>query len=204
MSPRPKRYRKMVHPPGFRGMQPFGCPEQKGEPVKLLLEEYEAVNLADYQNLSQVESAKAMDVSRPTFSRIYDSARKKIARAFMEVRSIHIEGGNIQSTDDWYHCTDCHTIFRLAQNISGDKSCPVCHSDNVEQINTPESTEAAKMKAAGTDDNEVYCICPKCGYREPHEAGRPCRSKYCPACDVSLIREHSPHHRQLLKKLKNK
>ena len=204
MSPRPKRSRKMIHPPGFRGFHPFGCPEPKEEPVRLLLEEYEAVKLADYQDLNHAEAAQIMDVSRPTFSRIYDSARKKIAQAFMEVRSIQIEGGNVESGDDWYHCTDCHTIFRLARSSSQTEACPVCRSEKVEQINTPELPETAKLKSMDTAPGEVNCICPKCGFRQPHVPGQPCRSRYCPHCDVSLIRENSPHHRQLIKKLKNK
>ncbi|RLI87234.1 MAG: hypothetical protein DRP01_02390 [Archaeoglobales archaeon] len=34
-----------------------------------------------------------------------------------------------------------------------------------------------------------FCVCPKCGYREPHEMGIPCRKKKCPNCGTTLVRE---------------
>jgi len=33
------------------------------------------------------------------------------------------------------------------------------------------------------------CLCPKCGHREPHEAGGPCMQKKCPKCGTAMIRE---------------
>jgi uncharacterized Zn finger protein (UPF0148 family) len=34
-----------------------------------------------------------------------------------------------------------------------------------------------------------YCVCPNCGYREPHIAGQPCLQKTCPRCGTPLVRE---------------
>lgn len=199
MSPRPKLVRKVIHPPGFRGFKPFGCPETKGNEVKLLLEEYEAIHLADYKKFSQAEAAEQMCISRPTFSRIYEHARSKIARAFMEVLPIVIEGGNIEAGEDWLHCNDCHTIFKLTNKSAPHISCPVCQSSNTDKINTPEEV---KVKGDQPSD-EVICICPKCDFTLPHKPGEPCRSKYCPSCEVSMIRENSQHHKQLKRKIKN-
>lgn len=198
MSPRPKRTRKVIHPPGFRGFKPFGCPEPKGNEVKLLLEEYEAIRLADHQNLPQVEAARLMGVSRPTFSRVYESARRKIAKAFMEVTSIVIEGGNIEAGEDWLHCTHCHTIFRIPEPQTQSTSCPVCSHSETEKINTP---EAVPSNLGSTEDGR--CICPKCNLTRKHQPGEPCRNNYCPQCNVSMIRENSPHHKQLKRKIKN-
>jgi predicted Fe-Mo cluster-binding NifX family protein len=34
-----------------------------------------------------------------------------------------------------------------------------------------------------------YCICSKCGQREPHEQGMPCSQKQCPKCGAAMVRE---------------
>jgi len=44
--------------------------------------------------MNQVEAAKMMDVSQPTFHRIITEAHRKIAEAFVEGNAIRIEGGN--------------------------------------------------------------------------------------------------------------
>ena len=46
------------------------------------------------------------------------------------------------------------------------------------------------------------CICLKCGRREPHQAGVPCRQTRCPVCGVAMLREGSEHHRAALAKAK--
>ncbi len=194
----------MIHPPGFRGLKPYGCPDTKDDPVRLLLEEYESFRLADYLGMTQAEAAREMGVSRPTFTRIYESARQKIARAFVEVRTLRIEGGNVSPAEDWYHCTACDSMFGISGGRAGEVSCPVCRSPQVEQINTPEMPKPAAMKSGTGPQGSEQCICPKCGYTQKHMPGQPCRSKFCPECHVSLIREHSPHHQQLIKKLNNK
>lgn len=199
MSPRPKLIRKVMHPPGFRGFKPFGCPTVSEGEIKLLLEEYEAIKLADYEKLSQADAAIKMEISRPTFSRIYESARHKISKAFLEIKPIVVEGGNIEPGKDWIHCNDCQTIFKINNLQENTINCPVCQSSNTDKINTPESVNIAKDEAS----EDIFCICPKCNYSLAHIPGQPCRSKYCPNCEVSLIRENSFHHKQLKRKLKN-
>jgi len=61
------------------------------EEVKLTLGEAEAIRLFDVQNLEQKQCAKNMEVSQPTFSRVLDSARKKIADALINGKAIRIE-----------------------------------------------------------------------------------------------------------------
>ena len=61
-----------------------------------LLEEYEAIRLADYEN-SHEEAAQRMNISRPTFTRLYDKARKH-SPAFIESKSIVIRGGIMKLT----------------------------------------------------------------------------------------------------------
>ncbi|RJP73976.1 MAG: hypothetical protein C4524_13735 [Candidatus Zixiibacteriota bacterium] len=33
------------------------------------------------------------------------------------------------------------------------------------------------------------CVCPQCGYQEPHQQGQPCAQKQCPQCGSNLMRQ---------------
>ncbi len=33
------------------------------------------------------------------------------------------------------------------------------------------------------------CICPQCGYTQPHQRGVPCLSLQCPKCNINLTRK---------------
>lgn len=61
--------------------------------VYLTLDEFEAVRLACLEGLKQVDAAKRLKISRPTFSRIIASAHKKIADGLVNIKAIRIEGG---------------------------------------------------------------------------------------------------------------
>ena len=63
------------------------------EGVYLTIDEFEAVRLACLEELKQVDAAKKMHISRPTFSRIITAAHKKIADALVNIKAIKIEGG---------------------------------------------------------------------------------------------------------------
>ena len=130
--PRPKRNRTILHPPVMEGFKPFGIPMTDLEPVILLYEEYESLRLSDYEGLTQEQSAERMNVSRPTFTRIYEKARRTIARAFVEGKAIFIEGGNYHTDDCWYRCEHCMKL-----NISKDEtnSCNYCHSKKLRRLN---------------------------------------------------------------------
>ena len=73
MSPRNKRFRKIGSPPVLKGYKPIGLPYNETSVESVLYEEYEALRLAAYSGLKQEEAAKIMNVSRPTFTRIYNS-----------------------------------------------------------------------------------------------------------------------------------
>ena len=79
-----------------------------------------------------MEASKIMNVSRPTFTRIYDKARKKVAKALVEIKPIIVEGGNVEFDKHWYRCNDCNDVYEETE----DENCPTCKSDeNIEDIN---------------------------------------------------------------------
>jgi len=51
--PNRRRHRRVTMPPPMEGFKPFGIPMRELEPVVLLYEEFEAIRLADYENLTQ-------------------------------------------------------------------------------------------------------------------------------------------------------
>ncbi len=61
------------------------------ETVIVYEDEMEAIRLADFESLYQQESADKMGISRTTFSRLLESARKKIADALLNQKAINIE-----------------------------------------------------------------------------------------------------------------
>ena len=60
----------------------------------LTVDEFEAVRLKDLEGLEQCECAARMEISQPTFHRLVVSARKKVADALTNGKTIKIEGGD--------------------------------------------------------------------------------------------------------------
>jgi predicted DNA-binding protein (UPF0251 family) len=133
--PRRRRLRKVVAPPGFKGYKPYGHKENS-KIVELNYEEYEAIKLADYDILNHEEASKLMGISRATFARIYESARRKIAKALVESSEIRTVFGNAHLDSDWFICNTCHARFNQPESASN--ACPICQSNSIEPINNNE------------------------------------------------------------------
>ena len=93
---RPKKTRWVKCAPRERCFKPLCRPLNKLENVYLTLDEFEAVRLACLDGLRQIDAAKRLKISRPTFSRIFTSAQKKIADGLVNIKAIRIEGGCCQ------------------------------------------------------------------------------------------------------------
>lgn len=128
-----QRRRRIASPPRFSGYKPYGCQRQHEQPVALLFEEYEAIKMADYKFMNHQEAALLMGISRATFARIYESARRKIALALVESREIITESGNSYTDKQWYHCPQCNCRFTLPAKLL-QRKCPVCQSEEFEKL----------------------------------------------------------------------
>ncbi len=115
----------------MQGFKPFGIAFCDTEHIVLQFEEYEAVKSVIYDDLPQELAADQMEVSRPTLTRIYNSALKKIAQAFVEGKSILIEGGDFEFEKDWYKCKRC---FKLIMGMENHTKCCDCPSSNGEKL----------------------------------------------------------------------
>lgn len=91
--PRPKKQRQVCSLPRKNRFGPLGAGSAAPQ-VPLLVEEYETVRLIDLEGMTQEECAEMMQVARTTIQSIYVQARKKIADAIVNGKTLVIEGGN--------------------------------------------------------------------------------------------------------------
>ena len=190
----------MRRPPGIAGIAPIREFPTPSDAERLGLDEYEAIRLTDYERRSQEEAARAMGVSRPTLTRIVESARRKIAAALIEGTALAIEGGEVSFAEGGGYCRACRFVF----DANGDGRCPVCRSADIEDVS---ANDIGAIMARHRNRGEGLgmgtgggCVCVKCGETAAHQAGIPCRQQRCPKCGAAMIREGSEHHQLFLKK----
>lgn len=93
--PRPFCNRRIAGRPAASIFKPIGIPVGDLEEIVMTLDEFEALRLADLDGLYQEQAAERMKISRPTFSRIVESAHRKVADAIVHGKALRIEGGPI-------------------------------------------------------------------------------------------------------------
>lgn len=129
--PRQKNNRKIFSPPAMQGYKPFGIQRNCLESVIVHFDEYESIRLLDYEGMNQEQAAECMNVSRPTLTRIYETARKAIAKAFVEGKAIMIEGGEVVFDKEWFRCRRCH---KLVGGIENHQKCKGCHAFGPDEL----------------------------------------------------------------------
>ncbi len=128
--PRPKSNRIVYEPPLYTEFKPVGARGRSLAQILLSIDEFEAVRLADYVGLSHEEAADEMEISRSTFSRLIDKARRKIAEFFFQGKLLTINGGNVHFRNNIIRCMDCGYMFKI--NIDSTMiECPECQSKNL-------------------------------------------------------------------------
>jgi len=93
--PRPCCLRHVKHAPAAVYFKPAGVPVCALEQVTLTLDEVEALRLADLLGQYQEQAAEQMKISRPTFARIVEQARRKVAEALIHGKALRLEGGAV-------------------------------------------------------------------------------------------------------------
>ncbi len=131
--PRPEKKRMVDLPPIFNSFKPTGFKKTNLKKVSLSIDEYEAIRLADYECLDQKKASEIMGISRPTFTRLIEKARKKVSTFIIEGTELNLEGGNIDFRENIFRCKDCSKTFKVAldNNI---ESCKNCGSKNLVDI----------------------------------------------------------------------
>ena len=126
-------WRRVSFLPTVTYFKPAGIPLRELEENCLTVEEVEAIRLKDIEDLEQGQCAERMNVSRTTFIRILDSARKKMAESLIEGKAIRIEGGNFEMATRRFRCRNDHEWETCYEELIKDlpQTCPTCGSEEV-------------------------------------------------------------------------
>lgn len=130
--PRPPLCRHVAQEPGVTYFKPRGVPITNLEQVVLSVDELEALRLADKEGMYQDQAAERMKISRPTFGRVVETARRKVAEALVEGKALRIEGGNFEMADlRSFQCTECGHTWQVVFGAGRPAGCPNCRSRNI-------------------------------------------------------------------------
>lgn len=128
---RPIKPRKLLIPHRNVSFIPEGGENKSNDIIILLSEEYEVIKLVDYENMKHIQAAKILHVSRPTLTRIYERARKKISECLVELKTLKLEGGNSIYIENWFKCNNCSSVFNIPDAKIFGNNCPVCMSSSI-------------------------------------------------------------------------
>jgi len=118
--PRPCCLRHIDVNPCAVYFKPAGIPVHMLAEVVLTLAELESLRLADLNGLYQEQAAEKMKISRPTFSRVIEQARRKVADALIHGKAVRIETGSAILPSDARQ--DKHVSIRLPASRCGGRA----------------------------------------------------------------------------------
>jgi predicted DNA-binding protein (UPF0251 family) len=117
------------------GFKPAGVPGCDLESIELRLDELEALRLADLEGLYYDAAAKRMGISRPTFGRLVESARHKIACALFQSKMLVFKGGSVvMSKMRKFACSGCGGRFEAAHGTGRPRACPKCAGHDFHRV----------------------------------------------------------------------
>jgi len=150
--PRPCKCRWISVAPPAAAFKPIGVPGRTLEVIELTLDELEALRLADFEGLYQDAAADQMGVSRPTFGRLLERARHKVACALLHSRMLVFKGGPVMRANQrTFTCADCGADFQVPYGANRPGECPQCHSRNFHRA-------VAERGGGGPDAGRGRCV----------------------------------------------
>jgi len=128
--------------------KPAGIPGRELESVTLGLDEMEALRLADLEGRYHEEAAQRMSISRATFGRLLEEARRKVVSALFAGRMLVFEGGPVMMAEmRRFHCDGCGGSFQEPFGTGRPAECPRCHGRQFHRLAT--ATEARGPRGSG-------------------------------------------------------
>lgn len=133
---RPQKDRIVTCDPAISYFKPRGVPLRQMEEVRLTIDQMEAIRLADLEGLSQEEAGARMGVSRATFGRIIQRARKVVAEALIHGKAILMEGGNYQvkNAKRLFACDSCDHHWDADCGTGRPVQCPACGGTDLYRV----------------------------------------------------------------------
>ena len=93
----------------------------------MTLDELEAIRLADLEGHYHEQAARSMDISRPTFGRILEAGRRKVAQALVQGLRLRIEGGPVSQIEvGERRCEVCCREWMQEGDQKSNARCPHC------------------------------------------------------------------------------
>lgn len=145
---RPQKSRRVAFNPEISYFKPRGIPMFDLEEVRLTVDQREAIRLSDLQGMSHEEAGRHMGVSRATFGRIIQQARRAVADALINGKAINVEGGSYKlvSTTRFFQCEHCNHEWEEPLGTGRPACCPSCKTDDFHRV-------AAKSESDPAADN---------------------------------------------------
>jgi predicted DNA-binding protein (UPF0251 family) len=133
---RPQKDRLVAYNPEISYFKPRGIPMMDLDKVRLTVDEREAIRLADLMGMAHEAAGRQMGVSRATFGRIIQSARKTVADALIYGKAIHIDGGNykIVSHVRLFTCEACGYQWDEPRGTGRPQNCPKCNTEELHRL----------------------------------------------------------------------
>jgi predicted DNA-binding protein (UPF0251 family) len=129
---RPKCCRRVTQAPECKVFKPAGVPNSALKEIVLSVDEFEAIRLADLEGLYHEQAAERMNVSRQTFGRIVEAARRKVAQVLSGGLALRIEGGEVEAPEErTFKCEECRYTWREPYGTGRPEECPECKSKPV-------------------------------------------------------------------------
>jgi predicted DNA-binding protein (UPF0251 family) len=131
---RPVKWRRVGFIPEVTYFKPARVPLRTLEEVALTVEEAEAIRLKDLEGLEQEQCAERMSISRPTYHRVLQSARGKIADVLINGKALRIQGGNFALDSQPFRCVrNSHEWEVPFEEVAAGRrlACPRCQSPGV-------------------------------------------------------------------------
>ncbi|WMJ23782.1 DUF134 domain-containing protein [Paludicola sp. MB14-C6] len=126
--PRPRKCRMVCSMPNHMQFAPKGT--QTNASVIMSVDEYECIRLIDLEQCTQEQCAVQMQIARTTVTAIYEKARRKLADALVNGKTLLIEGGDFALCDHKIngcckghvnHCCKRANSCQLQKERSNDK-----------------------------------------------------------------------------------